>query len=81
MSEKSTELNACVATLRYFARRHKYLVRSRVEAKDEALRALRHETYVILLVLEQISDADTVNTYRREYKRLKEEITSLPGDE
>lgn len=84
MSEKSTalkELSACTATLRYLARQHKYCVRRKVKAKDEALKAFRHETFVILLVLEQICDADNLAAYRREYNRLNEEIMSLPGDE
>ena len=80
MSEKSTalkELSACTTTLRNLAIHHKYCVRRKVETKDEALNTFRHETYVILLVLEQICDADILGAYRREYKRLKEEISAL----
>lgn len=83
MSEKSTalkELSACVTTLRNLAIHHKYCIRRKVETKDEALSTFRHEVYVILLVLEQLCGDDILGSYRREYKRLKEEISALADE-
>lgn len=80
MSEKSVmvkELAICKTVLHDRARLYKYLVSHKIASKEEALDKFRDDAYVIILIIEQMCYVEYVNSYRKLYNQLKNEIKEL----